>query len=196
MIYQSITEKTSLALKEKGSKFIGVAFPCNSIDSFKSELAEIQLEFPKATHYCFGYRFFGPPVSFRANDDGEPTNSAGIPILGQIQSFNLFDIGIVVVRYYGGTKLGVGGLVQAYKGAAKLVLENSTIYYKEPSKTYKISGDFLSISQLLSMLKKQEIKIISHKLVEEAEISIEISESKFPEIKTILNQFNIEVKPE
>ena len=195
MIYQSITDKTSLALKEKGSKFIGVAFPCNSIDSFKSELAEIQLEFPKATHYCYGYRFFGPPVSYRANDDGEPTNSAGIPILGQIQSFNLFDIGIVVVRYYGGTKLGVGGLVQAYKGAAKLVLENSIICHQEPTNVFKISGDFLSITQLLSFLKKHEIKIISQNLAQEAEISIELTDSKAPIILPNLKEFKIEVNP-
>ncbi len=195
MIYQSITHKTSFLLKEKGSKFIGVAFPCNSIDAFKSVLADIQIEFPKATHYCYAYRFLGPPVSFRVNDDGEPSNSAGIPIFGQIQSYELFDIGIVVVRYYGGTKLGVGGLVQAYKGAAKLVLENPIIRHQEPSNVYKILGDFLSITQLLSFLKKHEIKIISQNLVQEAEIIIELTDSKALIILPNLNEFKIEVNP-
>jgi len=196
LIYQSISKRTSFILKEKGSKFIGVVFPCTSIDLFKSILIEIQLEYPKATHYCYAYRFFGPPVSFRVNDDGEPSNSAGTPILGQIQSFELFDVAIVVVRYYGGTKLGVSGLVQAYKGAAKSALENSTICSKEPSINYKISGDFLSISQLLSVLKKYEVKIITQKLLEEAEINIDIPESKLAMIQTKLNEFNIEVNPE
>ena len=195
MIYQSITHKTSFLLKEKGSKFIGVAFPCNSIDAFKSVLADIQIEFQKATHYCYAYRFFGPPVSFRVNDDGEPSNSAGIPIFGQIQSYELFDIGVVVVRYYGGTKLGVGGLVQAYKGAAKLVLENSIICHQEPTNVFKISGDFLSITQLLSFLKKHEIKIISQNLAQEAEISIELTDSKAPIILPNLKEFKIEVNP-
>jgi uncharacterized YigZ family protein len=196
LIYQSITDRKSFILKEKGSKFIGVAFPCNSIDSFKSGLTDIQIEYPKATHYCYAYRFFGSPVSIRANDDGEPSNSAGTPILGQIQSFELFDVAIVVVRYYGGTKLGVSGLVQTYKGAAKSVLENSTFCLKETSSLYKISGDFLSISQLLSFLKKHEIKIISQKLFEEAEIIIELPESKLAIIEPKLNQFSIEVNPE
>ena len=163
---------------------------------FKTELNEIQLEYPKATHYCYAYRFFGPPVSIRSNDDGEPSNSAGTPILGQIQSFELFDVAIVVVRYYGGTKLGVSGLVQAYKGAAKLALENSTICCKEPSINYKISGDFLSVSQLLSVLKKHEIKIITQKLVDEAEINIQIPQSKLAMIQTKLDEFRIEVNPE
>jgi uncharacterized YigZ family protein len=196
LIYQSISKRTSFILKEKGSKFIGVAFPCASLDVFKTILNEIQLEYPKATHYCYAYRFFGPPVSIRANDDGEPSNSAGTPILGQIQSFELFDGAIVVVRYYGGTKLGVSGLVQAYKSAAKTALENSTICSKEPSINYKISGDFLSVSQLLSVLKKHEIKIITQKLLEKAEINIEIPESKLPTIQTKLNEFSIQVNPE
>ena len=196
MIYQSISKRTSFILKEKGSKFIGIVFPFNSIDLFKTALNEIQLEYPKATHYCYAYRFFGPPLFFRANDDGEPSNSAGTPILGQIQSFELFDVGIVVVRYYGGTKLGVSGLVQAYKSAAKSALENSTICSKEPSIHYKISGDFLSISQLLSVLKKHEIKVIFQKLSEEAEINIEVPESKLALIQTKLNEFSIEVNPE
>ena len=139
--------------------------------------------------------FFGPPVSFRVNDDGEPSNSAGIPIFGQIQSYELFDIGVVVVRYYGGTKLGVGGLVQAYKGAAKLVLENSIICHQEPTNVFKISGDFLSITQVLSFLKKHEIKIISQNLAQEAEISIELTDSKAPIILPNLKEFKIEVHP-
>ena len=193
MIYQTITDKTSFTLKEKGSKFIGVVFPCHSIDEFKSSLAEIQIEFPKATHYCYAYRFFGPPVSFRANDDGEPSNSAGIPILGQIQSCNLFDIGIVVVRYYGGTKLGVGGLVQAYKGAAKSVLEKCSITSKEPTKTLKISADYLSITQLLSTIKKHNIKVISQLIEQDAEIIITLPESKRNELRSIFEPFKVEV---
>ena len=99
------------------------------------------------------------------------------------------------MRYYGGTKLGVGGLVQAYKGAAKLVLENSIICHQEPTNVFKISGDFLSITQLLSFLKKHEIKIISQNLIQEAEISIELTDSKAPIILPNLKEFKIEVNP-
>lgn len=138
----------------------------------------IREEFPKATHYCYAYRFFGPPVITRANDDGEPSNSAGAPILGQIQSFDLFDIAIIVVRFYGGTKLGVSGLIQAYKGSAKQALENAVICMKEPTSIYSLSGSYLSISNVLSILKKYEIKVLSQALNEESHIKIEVPESQ------------------
>jgi uncharacterized YigZ family protein len=192
--YSSIAERSQFLFKEKGSKFIAIAFPCNSTESFKLNLSQIQEEFPKATHYCFAYRFYGPPISFRANDDGEPSNSAGVPILGQIQSFNLYDIAIVVVRYYGGTKLGVSGLIQAYRGASKLALENSNIIKKEPYSIYQISGDYLMISQLLAFLKKQEIKIQSQMMNEIAAIEIEVPISKKEIILSKIDNLKFKVK--
>ena len=178
MNYRSITERSNFLFKDKGSKFIAIAFPCNSVHSFKENLFEIQKEFPKATHYCFAYRFSGPPILARGNDDGEPSNSAGAPILGQIQSFDLYDVAVVVVRYYGGTKLGVSGLIQAYKAASMSALENAVIINIEPSITFLIKGDFLMVSQIMPFLKKQEVPILSQNFNQEAEITIEVPVSK------------------
>lgn len=194
MNYRSIAERSDFLLKEKGSKFIAIAFPCSSQKSFKEQMISIQVEYSKATHYCFAYRFLGPPISTRANDDGEPSNSAGSPILGQIQSFELLDVAVVVIRYYGGTKLGVSGLIKAYKGSAKFALENARIIDKEPTSNYHITGDYLLVSQLLAFLKKKEIKIIAQNMTQLAEIEIEVPISKVEIILSKVAEFKIQVK--
>ena len=194
MNYLSTSERSEFILKEKGSKFIAVAIPCSSTENFKENLKLIQEEFPKATHYCYAYRFFGPPVTTRANDDGEPSNSAGAPILGQIQSFDLFDIAIIVIRYYGGKKLGVSGLIQAYKNSAKIALENSQIIEKETSLTYSITGDYLSVSYLLSEIKKLKTRVLEQNLNETSQLTIEVPHSENEQILSTLETLKIKVK--
>ena len=120
----------NILLKEKGSKFIGFVFPVANEKEIKAALAKVKDEHPKATHHCYAFRLGINGENYRANDDGEPNNSAGMPIYGQIQSFEVTNVLDVVVRYFGGVKLGVGGLITAYKTTAQMALENAEIIEK------------------------------------------------------------------
>ena len=125
--YRTLTDLSEGIYKEKGSKFIAFAVPCYNEKEAKEYLDSWRKEHYQSRHVCYAYRFGVDQKVFRANDDGEPNNSAGMPIYGQIQSFEVTNVLVVVVRYFGGVKLGVGGLISAYKIAAQMALENSEI---------------------------------------------------------------------
>lgn len=129
--YKTITGESESLYKEKGSKFIGYAFPTETKEAVTSSLEKVKELHPKASHHCYAYKIGLEQTVSRANDDGEPSSSAGKPILGQLERFEVLNVLVVVVRYFGGTKLGVGGLQTAYKGAAALALEENTIIEKE-----------------------------------------------------------------
>ena len=131
--FQTISKPTESLFKDRGSKFLGYAFPVNSVDDVKKNLTGLQELHPSARHFCYAYLLGADASEYRANDDGEPNGSAGLPILNQIKSKEVTYILVVVVRYFGGTKLGVSGLVNAYKEAAKLALEGARIITKVPS---------------------------------------------------------------
>ncbi|MCB0451221.1 MAG: YigZ family protein, partial [Confluentibacter sp.] len=129
--YKTITIPSEEVLfKDKNSKFFGYAFPVSQEEEIKMHLEQLKKKHFSARHWCYAYQIGTEKISFRANDDGEPNNSAGMPIYGQIQSFEVTNILVVVVRYFGGTKLGVGGLISAYKNTAQLALEKATIVEK------------------------------------------------------------------
>ena len=132
----------NILLKEKGSKFIGFAFPVNNVKELKNALEKIREEHPKATHHCYAFRLGMNGENYRANDDGEPSGSAGLPIYNQLLANNLTNILLIVVRYYGGTKLGVSGLVKTYKESAKLTLDEAEIITKELESDLEIEFDF------------------------------------------------------
>src|SRR5690606_13293262 len=117
--------------KEKGSKFIGFAYPINNEEELKNILEKIRAEHPKATHHCYAYRMGLSGENYRANDDGEPSGSAGLPIYNQLLANEITNVIVIVVRYYGGTKLGVSGLVKMYKESAKMTLEEANTIIKE-----------------------------------------------------------------
>src|ERR1043165_2969721 len=121
--YKTIEKPSQAEFKDRGSRFIAYAFPIQTIDDFKKRLKELKEEHPKATHHCFAYRIGIDGDNFRSSDDGEPSGTAGKPILGQIDSKQATNMLIIVVRYFGGTQLGVPGLINAYKTAASLALE-------------------------------------------------------------------------
>jgi uncharacterized YigZ family protein len=130
--YKTILNPSKETLfKEKGSKFFGYAFPVLDEDDVKNFLNNLRKQHHTARHYCYAYQIGIEKIKFRANDDGEPNNSAGLPIYGQIQSFEVTNILVVSVRYFGGTKLGVGGLISAYKTSAQLALQASEIVEKK-----------------------------------------------------------------
>lgn len=150
--------------KEKGSKFLGYAFPISSEEEVTPILQELKEKHHKARHWCYAWRLGVETDTFRANDDGEPNNSAGQPIYGQILSFELTNILVVVVRYFGGTKLGVGGLVQAYKTAANLALESSSIIQKTVNVFFEIEFDYIDMNRIMRVIKEENISIIEQKM--------------------------------
>ncbi len=132
----------NILLKEKGSKFIGFAFPVNNENELKNALEKIRSEHPKATHHCYAFRMGINGENYRANDDGEPSGSAGLPIYNQLLANEITNVLVISVRYYGGTKLGVSGLVKAYKESAKITLEEANIIIKELEAEIEIQFNF------------------------------------------------------
>ena len=162
-IFSFITIKNpieNILLKEKGSKFIGFAFPVNNEVELKQNLEKIKTEHPKATHHCYAFRLGINGENYRANDDGEPNGSAGLPIYNQLLAHELTNVLLIVVRYYGGTKLGVSGLVKAYKDCAKITLEEGEIVTKDLESDLEIEFDFSRQNQIFTLLNRFEGKIV------------------------------------
>ena len=162
--YRTIDIKSECLLKEKQSKFYGYAFPISDIESVKSSIDSLKKTHHSARHFCYAYQIGVQDLVYRVNDDGEPRNSAGIPIYGQIQSFDLTNILIVVVRYFGGTKLGVGGLVSAYKECAKLTIESNTIITKEITIKIQLKFDYLLMNKVMRVIKEHNLEILNQQM--------------------------------
>jgi uncharacterized YigZ family protein len=181
---KSASEET--LFKDKNSKFYGFAFPVNNEDQVKNELEKVKKIHPNAGHHCYAYQIGVEDIIYRANDDGEPNNSAGMPIYGQIQSFDITNVLIVVVRYFGGTKLGVSGLINAYRSSAKITIESSEIIEKIVEVYFKIIFDYDMMSKVLRILKEKNIEIIQQKLELNCEYIIAVRKK---ESKSILEFF-------
>lgn len=166
-------EVSEVLLKEKGSKFLGFAMPVNSEEDIKKSLGKIRDIHPKATHHCYAFRLGINGENYRANDDGEPSGSAGLPIFNQLLANQITNILLVVMRYYGGTKLGVSGLVKAYKESAKLTLEQTEIITKELETAVKIKFGYAQQSAVFSLLNKFNAQISN--FISEADCVIETS---------------------
>src|SRR6476661_5988346 len=140
--YHTIEKPSVAEYKDRGSRFLAYAYPITSVDAFKKQLKLIKEEHPKAAHYCFAYRIGTEGTIFRSSDDGEPSGSAGKPILGQIDSKGLVDTAVIVVRYFGGTLLGVPGLINAYKTATSFALQTTPIQRKPIEIEYQLDFDY------------------------------------------------------
>lgn len=173
--YKTIDQPIENTLfKEKGSKFIGFAFPVTDEAELKKALEKIRGEHPKATHHCYAFRMGINGENYRANDDGEPSGSAGLPIFNQLLANDITNVLVIVVRYYGGTKLGVSGLVKAYKESAKVTLEEAHIVTKELETEIEIRFNFNQQNTIFTLLSKFDGKIISFDSQERAVISAKI----------------------
>lgn len=161
-------------LKEKNSKFFGYAIPITSEEEVKEILDRLRKEHFSARHWCYAYQIGTEKIQYRANDDGEPNNSAGMPIYGQIQSFEVTNVLVVVVRYFGGVKLGVGGLISAYKTAAQMALENATIIEKTINKHFVISFGYAHMNKVMRIIKEKNLQIVAQKMEMDCEIEISI----------------------
>ncbi|MDA9316841.1 YigZ family protein [Polaribacter sp.] len=164
-VYKTIEIASEETLfKEKGSKFFGYAFPVLSEDDVKRCLEILKKKHHSARHFCYAYQIGVEHIQYRANDDGEPNNSAGLPIYGQIQSFEVTNILIVSVRYFGGTKLGVGGLISAYKKSAQLALSASGILEKTINTQFKLIFNYDLMNAVMRIIKEKQIDIVHQKL--------------------------------
>ena len=185
----------NILLKEKGSKFIGFAFPVNNEAEIKAALEKVRAEHPNATHHCYAFRLGIEGENYRANDDGEPSGSAGLPIYNQLLANELTHILLIVVRYYGGTKLGVSGLVKTYKESAKLTLEESEIITKDLESEVEIEFDFNKQNQIFTLLNKFDGKILNFFSEEQCKIIAKINTSQKENISEQLSEMqNISFK--
>jgi uncharacterized YigZ family protein len=169
-----------ILFKEKSSKFFGYAFPMESEEELKPIIEQLKKKHPQAGHFCYAYQIGTEILSYRANDDGEPSNSAGMPIYGQIQSFAVTNTVVIVVRIFGGTKLGVGGLISAYKTAAQMTLENCSIIEKTIDVHYQISFDYINMNKAMRVIKEKKLQMVSQEIsiIEETGLPIGLIEIK------------------
>lgn len=184
--YKTIANPSEEVLfKEKSSKFFGYAFPVSSQEEIKIHLEFLKKQHFGAVHFCYAYQIGTEKIEFRANDDGEPSNSAGMPIYGQIQSFELTNILIVVVRFFGGTKLGVGGLISAYKTTAQMTLETASIIEKTIDVRFRITFDYKNINKVMRVIKEKKLQVISQKMELNCEIEFSTRKKNEEEITTV-----------
>jgi len=162
--YQTIEKESVAEFKDRGSRFLAYAFPISSTDDFKKRLKELKEEHTKAVHHCFAYRIGTDGNNFRSSDDGEPSGSAGRPILGQIDSKELVNVAVIVVRYFGGTLLGVPGLINAYKTAASFALQLNPIIKKPVLINYRLQFDYTILNDVMRIIKKNECLILRQEL--------------------------------
>lgn len=193
--YYTINRSASEEFKDRGSRFIAYANPVETARAFKDLLQELKKEHPKAAHHCFAYRFGLAADNFRVSDDGEPSGTAGKPILGQIDSRKLTNTSIVVVRYFGGTLLGVPGLINAYKTASSLLLQTLPIIQKQIEAIYSIQFDYTRVNEIMQILKQGNCTIIQKEFQLFSEIKTGIPLNRLDEVLHKLNDLhNIEIK--
>lgn len=172
--------------KDRNSKFFGYAFPVKKEEDIKECIEELKKKHHAARHFCYAWQLGIEHIRFRANDDGEPSNSAGMPIYGQIQSFEVTNILIVSVRYFGGTKLGVGGLINAYKNSAQLALQASVIIEKTIDLQYQLFFQYDMMNKVMRIVKDYQIKITDQKLEQDCQYTISVRKKN---AKTIFEVF-------
>ncbi|CAN1568950.1 COG1739 Uncharacterized conserved protein [Flavobacteriaceae bacterium] len=160
--------------KEKSSKFFGYAYPIETEEEVKPIIEVLKKQHTHAVHFCYAYQLGAETIQYRANDDGEPSNTAGAPIYGQIQSFGLTNILVVVVRIYGGIKLGVGGLISAYKTSAQITLESCEIIEKTIDIPFQISFDYKNMNKVMRVIKEKKLDIVSQEMEIQEETNLPI----------------------
>ena len=184
--YKTIKAKSEGLYKEKGSKFIALAFPVRSEEAFKEMLAEIKKEYHNARHHCYAYRLNPENEEVRSNDDGEPSGTAGKPILNQLYSYELFNAAIVVIRYFGGTKLGVSGLINAYKQASIDAINSAKIRTEFLKKYISIDFKYPLMNEVMRIIKEENLKITDQKFELDCRIDLEIKKNIF---ERVINRF-------
>jgi uncharacterized YigZ family protein len=195
--YKTIAFPSSeILFKEKNSKFFGYAFPVQTEAEVKPIIDNLRKLHPHAVHYCYAYQIGTETLIYRANDDGEPSNTAGMPIYGQIQSYGVTNVLVVIVRIFGGIKLGVGGLISAYRTTAQMTLESAEIIEKTIDIHFLISFDYKNINKVMRVIKEKSAEIVSQKMEMSCEIEIITRKKNAEMIFDIFNSmFEVKIKP-
>jgi len=194
--YKTILKPSKEVLfKDRNSKFYGYSFPVLNEDEIKICIETLKKKHHSARHWCYAYQLGTDIIHYRANDDGEPSNSAGMPIYGQIQSYDVTNILIVVVRYFGGVKLGVGGLINAYRTTAKFALQESKIEQLTINIDYLISFDYKNINKVMRIIKEKNLKIVNQKMELDCQIQISVRKKEAENIFNVFQQlFEIKIE--
>jgi len=194
--YNTILKASEETLfKDRNSKFFGYAFPITTEDEVKALIETLKKQHHSARHWCYAYQIGTETIKYRANDDGEPSNSAGMPIYGQIQSYDVTNILIVVVRYFGGVKLGVGGLINAYRTGAQMALEISDIVERTINIDFVITFDYKNMNKVMRVIKEKNLNITGQKLELDCQITISVRLKNVLEIENIFNTiYEVEIK--
>jgi uncharacterized YigZ family protein len=185
--YNTIEKPSVAEFKDRGSRFIAYTFPIADISQFKENLAAIKKEHPKATHHCFAYRIGLDGNNFRVSDDGEPSGSAGRPILGQIDSKQVTNVLIIVVRYFGGTLLGVPGLINAYKTAAALALQVTPVVRRPVEVNYTLQFDYTILNEVMTIVKQCDCTILQQEMQLFCRMQIAVAKNRLDEVLYKLN---------
>ena len=192
--YSTIEQSATAEYKDRGSRFIAYAYPINSVEDFKKYLQELKKEHPKAVHQCFAWRVGLDGNQFRVSDDGEPSGTAGKPIMGQVDSKGLTNICIIVVRYFGGTLLGVPGLINAYKTAASLVLQVVPLVQKPVLKNFSLHFDYTQMNEIMIILKQLQFEVIKQESQLFCTLLVAVPVSKVEELQYRINNLrNVEL---
>jgi len=187
--YKTIKKESLGYFKDKGSKFLAFAFPVKSEEEIKEILTRLRKEHHSARHHCYAWRLGSEEITFRANDDGEPSSTAGKPILGQLLSFEVTNILIIVVRYFGGTLLGVSGLINAYKNAAADVLNNAEIIEKIIEKTFQLDFTYNELNDVMQIIKNENLNILKTQFEEKCRLWFSVRKSDAERINQIFSNF-------
>ncbi len=184
--YKTIIKPSEGLYKEKGSKFIALLYPVNSEEQFKDLYSEIKKEYHDARHHCLAYRLNPEKETVRSSDDGEPSGTAGKPMLNQLYSYELFNVAVIVIRYFGGTKLGVSGLINAYKQAAIDAVENNKIVIKHLTRHLTVEFSYPLMNEVMRVIKEEKLKIKDQIFEMDCMVHLEIKKSAY---KRVLNRF-------
>lgn len=195
-VYKTIAfPSDEILFKEKNSKFFGYSFPIESEAEVKPILDVLKKQHPNAVHYCYAYQIGTNSFIYRANDDGEPSNTAGMPIYGQIQSFGITNVLVVIIRIFGGIKLGVGGLISAYRTAAQMTLESAEIIEKTIDIHFIIAFDYKNINKVMRVIKEKNLEIVAQKMEMSCEIEIITRKKNAEMIFNVFDpMFEVEIK--
>jgi len=194
-VFQTIAKESQGIFKDKGSKFYAFAFPVKHEEDVKEILSRLKKEHHSARHHCYAWRMGTEEITYRANDDGEPSSTGGKPILGQLQSFNVTNILLVVVRYFGGTLLGVSGLINAYRNAAADALKNAEIIQKTIEKEITLNFTYNELAEVMNIIKQENLTVINTMFEEKCNLILSVRKSEYEKAKQkFSNIYGVEIQ--
>ncbi len=193
-IYYTIEKESQGFFKDKGSKFYAFAIPLQNEENVKEILSVLRKEHHGARHFCYAWRLGSKEITYRANDDGEPSSTAGKPILGQLQSINVTNLIVVVVRYFGGTLLGTGGLINAYRNATADALNKAEIIQKIIVKEINLDFTYKELSEVMNIIKQENLSIKNTRFEESCNLIFSVRESEYERVMHIFNSiYGVEI---